>query len=104
MKARDWKSLFEKLSQEFRRPDEEDSEVVHRLFWNHLTPRQKTIVEVRLGLGGGKPMTQKEIAEWSGWGLGPARIGQLEKIAFQRLSALLQNPRVPRPHKMDLQT
>jgi RNA polymerase sporulation-specific sigma factor len=50
---------------------------------NKLSPREQTIIRLRFGLGGGKEMTQKEVADHLG--ISQSYISRLEKKIIERL-------------------
>ncbi len=50
---------------------------------NKLSPREQTIIRLRFGLGGGKEMTQKEVADRLG--ISQSYISRLEKKIIERL-------------------
>lgn len=50
---------------------------------SHLTPREQTIMRLRYGLGGGREMTQKEVADQLG--ISQSYISRLEKRILSRL-------------------
>ena len=66
------------------RPIEED---VDRSLLNQairiLSPREKTIITLRFGLGGGQEQTQKEVADQLG--ISQSYISRLEKRIISRL-------------------
>ncbi|MBO6062055.1 MAG: sigma-70 family RNA polymerase sigma factor, partial [Clostridia bacterium] len=50
---------------------------------SRLTPRERVIVELRFGLGGGRPLTQKEVADRLG--ISQSYISRLEKRIMKQL-------------------
>ena len=50
---------------------------------SHLAPRERRIMNMRFGLGGGREMTQKEVADELG--ISQSYISRLEKRILSRL-------------------
>lgn len=61
----------------------EDEKRVLRRVIETLTPREKTIIDMRYGLSGGKELTQKEVAD--SLGISQSYISRLEKRIIKRL-------------------
>lgn len=57
---------------------------------NELTPRERQIVCLRCGVGGGEPMTQREIA--ARLGISRSYVSRIEKTAMQKLAKHLESP------------
>ncbi len=55
---------------------------------NRLAPREKEIIEMRFGLGGGREMTQKEVAD--ALGISQSYISRLEKRILAQLKKEIQ--------------
>lgn len=55
---------------------------------NTLTPREKDIIDMRFGLGGGRELTQREVAD--SLGISQSYISRLEKKILKRLGDKLQ--------------
>ena len=53
----------------------------------NLTPRERTILTLRYGLGGHPPLTQREIAAQCG--ISRSYVSRIEKKAMQKLEAAL---------------
>ena len=56
---------------------------------NVLSPREKQIITLRFGLGGGKEQTQKEVADQLG--ISQSYISRLEKRIIRTLKARLES-------------
>ena len=63
--------------------DKEDCARVRRLVNECLTPREAEIVSQRYGLGGRKPLTQREIA--AKLGISRSYVSRIEKRALEKL-------------------
>jgi RNA polymerase sporulation-specific sigma factor len=63
--------------------DREDSVLVRRLVRECLTDREREIVTLRYGLGGGMPRTQREIAKKLG--ISRSYVSRIEKRALEKL-------------------
>ena len=63
--------------------DREDSVLVRRLVRECLTEREREIVTLRYGLGGGMPRTQREIAKKLG--ISRSYVSRIEKRALEKL-------------------
>lgn len=63
--------------------DQEDSVLVRRLVRECLTDREREIVTLRYGLGGGMPRTQREIAKKLG--ISRSYVSRIEKRALEKL-------------------
>ena len=50
---------------------------------NRLDPREKEIIFLRYGLGGGKPITQRETAEKLG--ISRSYVSRIEKAALEKI-------------------
>ncbi len=61
---------------------EEDRRTIH-IALSHLSPREREIIELRFGLGGGRELTQKEVA--ARLGISQSYISRLEKKIIARL-------------------
>ncbi len=61
----------------------EDEKRMLRKVIESLTPREKTIIDMRYGLSGGKELTQKEVAD--SLGISQSYISRLEKRIIKRL-------------------
>lgn len=55
---------------------------------NHLTPRERQIMEMRFGLKGGREKTQKEVADEIG--ISQSYISRLEKRIIKQLREELE--------------
>ena len=64
--------------------DREDSILVRRLVRECLTDREREIVSLRYGLGGGMPRTQREIAVKLG--ISRSYVSRIEKRALEKLA------------------
>lgn len=53
-----------------------------------LEPREKTVIRMRYGLGGGRPLTQREIAKHCG--ISRSYVSRIEKRALQKLEVALK--------------
>ena len=62
-----------------------DSERLHQLVRNTLTPRERTIITLRYGLTGDRPQTQLEVSEKLG--ISRSYVSRIEKKALERLRA-----------------
>ena len=67
--------------------DREDSILVRRLVRECLTDREREIVSLRYGLGGGMPRTQREIA--ARLGISRSYVSRIEKRALEKLEQAL---------------
>ena len=67
--------------------DREDSILVRRLVRECLTDREREIVSLRYGLGGGMPRTQREIAKKLG--ISRSYVSRIEKRALEKLEQAL---------------
>ena len=67
--------------------DREDSILVRRLVRECLTDREREIVSLRYGLGGGMPRTQREIAVKLG--ISRSYVSRIEKRALEKLEQAL---------------
>ena len=56
---------------------------LHQLVKNCLLPREAEIVVLRYGLGGGKPLTQREVARR--FGISRSYVSRIEKKALEKL-------------------
>lgn len=65
-----------------------DAERVNRVMLRALTRRERTVVSMRFGLGGGYRMTQREIAGMLG--ISRSYISRIEKKAIQKLTQALR--------------
>ena len=54
-----------------------------KLLETELTPRERKIIKLRYGLGGRKPMTQKQIAE--SMNISRSYVSRIEKTALEKL-------------------
>lgn len=63
--------------------ESEDEKRVLRNVIETLTPREKTIIDMRYGLSGGKELTQREVAD--NLGISQSYISRLEKKILKRL-------------------
>ena len=63
--------------------DREDSVLIRRLVRECLTEREREIVTLRYGLGGGMPRTQREIAKKLG--ISRSYVSRIEKRALEKL-------------------
>ena len=63
--------------------ESEDEKRVLRNVIATLTPREKTIIDMRYGLSGGKELTQREVAD--NLGISQSYISRLEKKILKRL-------------------
>ena len=54
-----------------------------------LTPREADIIRMRFGLGGGRPMTQREIA--TRCGISRSYVSRIEKKALQKLETAMES-------------
>ena len=61
----------------------EDEKRILRKVIDTLTPREKTIIDMRYGLSGGKELTQREVADTLG--ISQSYISRLEKRIIKRL-------------------
>ncbi len=61
---------------------EEDRSMIHRAL-SHLSERERMIIELRFGIGGGDELTQKEVA--TRLGISQSYISRLEKRVIERL-------------------
>lgn len=68
-----------------------DAERVERAMQRALTPRERTVVSLRFGLGGRYRMTQREVAALLG--ISRSYVSRLEKKAMERLKAELERER-----------
>lgn len=62
-------------------------QTLYRVMEQQLTQREKRIVELRYGLGGISPLTQREIA--AQFGISRSYISRIEKKALQKLQKAL---------------
>ncbi len=67
--------------------DREDSALVRRLVRECLTDREREIVTLRYGLGGGMLRTQREIAKKMG--ISRSYVSRIEKRALEKLEQAL---------------
>ena len=67
--------------------DKEDSILIRRLVRECLTPREREIITLRYGIGGGEPRTQREIA--SLLGISRSYVSRIEKRALEKLETAL---------------
>ena len=67
--------------------DREDGALVRRLVREGLTDREREIVTLRYGLGGGMPRTQREIA--AKLGISRSYVSRIEKRALEKLEEAL---------------
>ena len=67
--------------------DRENSIRVRRLVKECLTMREAKVIELRYGLGGGLPMTQREIAKT--FGISRSYVSRIEKKALEKLEQAL---------------
>lgn len=74
--------LFERMS------EQETGEALHRAVEHCLTPREKTVITLRYGLGGCKPRTQREIGDICG--ISRSYVSRIEKKALEKLEEALQ--------------
>ena len=63
--------------------DKEDSVLVRRLVRECLTEREREVILLRYGLGGGAPRTQREIAH--SLGISRSYVSRIEKRALAKL-------------------
>ena len=56
---------------------------LHQLVKNCLSPREAEIIELRYGLGGVKPLTQREVAQY--FGISRSYVSRIEKKALGKL-------------------
>ena len=66
---------------------------LHTVMEQVLTPREKAIVSLRYGLGGGAPLTQREIAEQCG--ISRSYVSRIEKKALKAIREALDGRDVP---------
>lgn len=59
------------------------SEAMERIITEHLTPRERMVIIRRYGLGGGEPLTQKEIAK--AMHISRSYVSRIEKAALEKL-------------------
>ena len=64
---------------------------LHKAMETHLTQREREIVALRYGLGGLKPLPQREIA--AQYGISRSYISRIEKKALQKLEQALSGCR-----------
>lgn len=67
--------------------DKEDGALVRRLVRECLTDREREIITLRYGLGGGMPRTQREIAVKLG--ISRSYVSRIEKRALEKLEEAL---------------
>ena len=77
--------LFDDLSSKEMRNN------LHKAMETHLTQREREIVALRYGLGGLKPLPQREIA--AQYGISRSYISRIEKKALQKLEQALKEYR-----------
>lgn len=75
--------LFEDLSAR------ENAARLHRAMKEVLTDRELLVVQLRYGLGGRKPLTQREVAQQCG--ISRSYISRIEKKALQKLEAAFRD-------------
>lgn len=78
--------LFEDLS------TRELSAQLHAQIDRVLSPREKTVITLRYGLGGRTPLTQREVAVQCG--ISRSYVSRIEKKALKALQAALEPPDV----------
>ena len=61
----------------------EDEKRILRKVIDTLTPREKTIIDMRYGLSGGKELTQREVADTLG--ISQSYISRLEKKIIKKM-------------------
>ena len=61
-----------------------------RFIANELSAREQQIVALRCGIGGGEPMTQREIADRLG--ISRSYVSRIEKAALQKIARHLETP------------
>ena len=75
--------LFEDLSAR------ENAARLHKAMKEVLTDRELLVVQLRYGLGGRKPLTQREVAQQCG--ISRSYISRIEKKALQKLEAAFRD-------------
>ena len=60
-----------------------DGEKLHRIVLRELEPRERTIITLRYGLSGGRPLTQREIAKKMD--ISRSYVSRIEKKALEKL-------------------
>lgn len=65
-----------------------DADTVHARMLTALTPREATVLAMRFGISGQKPMTQREIAKKLA--ISRSYISRIEKKAMEKLTAALE--------------
>jgi RNA polymerase sporulation-specific sigma factor len=63
--------------------------LVGRAVHTHLDDQERQVICLRYGLGGGKPMRQREVAEQVG--ISRSYVSRIEKRALQKLRAVLED-------------
>ena len=66
------------------------SEAMQRIIQRRLTPRERTILVWRYGLGGDEPRTQREIAQKMK--ISRSYVSRIEKAALEKLHRFLTTP------------
>lgn len=74
--------LFEKLS------DKETCGRLYQALQSCLSPREKKIILLRYGIGGGQPLTQWQVAQ--SCGISRSYVSRIEKKALQKLKSALE--------------
>jgi RNA polymerase sigma factor (sigma-70 family) len=64
-----------------------EAERLLRIADRELTPRERSVLEARYGLGGGEPRTLREVGEQLG--VTPQRVAQIEEQALRKLRAAM---------------
>jgi RNA polymerase sporulation-specific sigma factor len=71
--------------------DKEDSVLIRRLVYECLTEREIEVIEMRFGLCGTNPQTQREVADKLG--ISRSYVSRIEKRALEKLREGLDGPR-----------
>ena len=70
--------------------DRESAQRVRSLVKTSLTPRESEIIRLRYGLGGGLPLTQREVA--ASFGISRSYVSRIEKRALEKLRSAMEAP------------